>query len=179
LARKAYAKRYAQAVFQIALERGELDRWQSDLKKIASLSEDVAYIKLLESPKLWFSDKTRLISERFSDINPLAVNLVNLLVARERLGMVGEIAEDYERLLYSHRGIEPADVVTAVPLDEDEIKKLEERLGTIIGKKVVVKPEVDPTVVGGIVARVGGKLLDASTRNRLEALKKQIAGTER
>lgn len=179
MARKAYAKRYAQAVFQIALERGELDRWQSDLKKIASLSEDVAYIKLLESPKLWFSDKTRLISERFSDINPLAVNLVNLLVARERLGMVGEIAEDYERLLYSHRGIEPADVVTAVPLDEDEIKKLEERLGTIIGKKVVVKPEVDPTVVGGIVARVGGKLLDASTRNRLEALKKQIAGTER
>jgi F-type H+-transporting ATPase subunit delta len=107
------------------------------------------------------------------------VNLVNLLVARERLGMAGEIAEDYERLLYSHRGIEPADVVTAVPLDEDEIKKLEERLGTIIGKKVVVKPEVDPTVVGGIVARVGGKLLDASTRNRLEALKKQIAGTER
>ena len=179
MARKAYAKRYAQAVFQIALERGELDRWQSDLKKIASLSEDVAYVKLLESPKLRFSDKTRLISERFSDINPLAVNLVNLLVARERLGMVGEIAEDYERLLYSHRGIEPADVVTAVPLDEDEIKKLEERLGTIIGKKVVVKPEVDPTVVGGIVARVGGKLLDASTRNRLEALKKQIAGTER
>jgi F-type H+-transporting ATPase subunit delta len=179
LARKAYAKRYAQAVFQIALERGELDKWQSDLKKIASLSEDVAYIKLLESPKLRFSDKTRLISERFSDINPLALNLVNLLVARERLGMVDEIAEDYERLLYSHRGIEPADVVTAVPLDEDEKEKLEERLGIIIGKKVVVKPEVDPTVVGGIVARVGGKLLDASTRNRLEALKKQIAGTER
>ena len=179
MARKAYAKRYAQAVFQIALERGELDKWQSDLKKIASLSEDVAYIKFLESPKLRFSDKTKLISERFSDINPLALNLVNLLVARERLGMVAEIAEDYERLLYSHRGIEPADVVTAVPLEDDEKKKLEERLGTIIGKKVVVKSEVDPTVVGGIIARVGGKLLDASTRNRLEALKKQIAGTER
>ncbi len=179
MARKAYAKRYAQAVFQIALERGELDKWQSDLKKIASLSEDVAYIKLMESPRLRFSDKTKLISERFSDMNPLALNLINLLVARERLGMVGEIAEDYERLLYSHRGIEPADVVTAVPLDEDEKKKLEERLGAIIGKKVVVKPEVDPTVIGGIIARVGGKLLDASTRNRLEALKKQIAGTER
>jgi F-type H+-transporting ATPase subunit delta len=179
LAKKAYAKRYAQAVFQIALERGELDKWQSDLKKIASLSEDVAYIKLLESPKLRVSDKSKLISERFSDVSPLALNLVNLLVARERLGMVAEIAEDYERLLYSHRGIEPADVVTAVPLDEEEKRKLEERLSTIIGKKVVVKPEVDPTVVGGIVARVGGKLLDASTRSRLEALKRQIAGTEK
>ncbi|HEX9976694.1 MAG TPA: F0F1 ATP synthase subunit delta, partial [Dehalococcoidales bacterium] len=63
MARKAQAKRYAQAVFQIALEKGELDRWQSDLRKIASLGQEAALVTLLENPKVPFGDKVRLLSE--------------------------------------------------------------------------------------------------------------------
>lgn len=178
MARRTYARRYSQAVFNIARERNELDRWQSDLRRIASLGEDATFIALLENPKIHFEDKARLLSEWLGDINPLALNLVYLLVARGRLGMVGDIADEYQRLLDSYRGIEQAEVTTAIPLDDEDRRKLEERLGMVVGKKVVLKLKVDSNVVGGIVARIGGKLLDGSTRSKLMALKNVLARGE-
>lgn len=179
MARRVYAKRYSQAVFNIALETNELDRWQSDLGKIASLAEDAALITVIESPKFHFDVKVGLLSERLGDVNPLALNLVYLLVSRGRLAMVGDIADEYQRLLDSYRGIEQAEVVTAIPLDDEDKLRLAERLGTVVGKKVVLKPEVDSSLIGGIVARIGGKLLDGSTRSKLTALKEDLAGVGR
>ena len=176
MARKAQARRYAQAVFEIAIERNELDRWQSDLGRIASLSADEAVVTLLENPKLHFEEKARLLSGWLGDVNPLALNLVYLLVAKGALSMMGEIADEYQRLLDGHRGIERAEVITAVPLANGDRLRLEKRLEAVVGKKVVVKPEVDPDIIGGIVARIGGQLLDGSTRSRLETLKKKLSG---
>jgi len=179
VARKAYAKRYSQAVFEIALERGELDGWQSDLSKIASLGEDAAFTMLLESPRLHFDDKARLLSERLGGINPLALNLVYLLVARNSLSMIGEIVDEYQRLLDNYRDIERAEVITTIPLTDEDKLSLEGRLGAVAGKKVVIKTEVDSSLIGGIVARIGGKLIDGSTRSRLEALKREMGGVTR
>ena len=176
MARKAQARRYAQAVFEIAIERNELDRWQSDLGRIASLSAGEAVVTLLENPKLRFEEKARLLSGWFGDVNTLALNLVYLLVAKGALSMMGEIADEYQRLLDGHRGIERAEVITAVPLANGDRLRLEKRLEAVVGKKVVVKPEVDPDIIGGIVARIGGQLLDGSTRSRLETLKKKLSG---
>lgn len=160
----------------MALETKELDRWQSDLRRMASLAEDATLIAFLESPKIHFDDKARLLSEWLDGINPLALNLAHLLVTKGRLSMMGGIADGYQRLLDSYRGIEPAEVITAVPLDEEDKRRLAEHLGAIVGKEVVLKTEVDPGLLGGIVARVGGMLLDGSTRSKLEALKKELAG---
>ena len=174
MARRAYAKRYSQAVFNIALEKKELDRWRSDLEKIAGLVGDAAFVALMQSPKLPFDAKAKLLSEQLGDINPLALNLVYLLVTRGGLGMAGNIADEYQRLLDSYRGIEPAEVTTAVPLDDEDKLRLGERLGAVVGKKVVLKPEVDSSLIGGVIARVGGKLIDGSTRSKLEALKREL-----
>ena len=179
MARKAYAKRYSQAVFEIALETKELDRWQSDLKKIVGIVGDAAFIALLESPKFHFADKARLLSERLEGINPLALNLVLLLVTRGRLDIIGDIADEYQRLLDSYRGIEQAEVMTAIPLSDEDKLKLAEHLGAIVGKKVVLKSEVDSGLIGGIVARIGDKLLDGSTRSKLVALRRELAGAGR
>jgi F-type H+-transporting ATPase subunit delta len=178
VARRFYARRYSQAVFNIARERDELDRWQSDLKKIATLSEDAPFVALLENPKVHFEDKAKLLSERLGEVNPLALNLVYLLVARGRLSMVGDIADEYQRLLDSYRGIERAEVTTAVTLDDKDRHRLEERLGAVVGKKVVVETKVNSSLIGGVVARVGGKLLDGSTRSKLMALKNAMASGE-
>ncbi len=176
MARRVYAKRFSQAVFKIALEKKELDRWQSDLSKIASLGEDATLISLLQDPRLHFDSKAKLLSERLGDINPLALNLVYLLATRGGLNMVGDIADEYQRLLDSYRGIERAEVTTAIPLDDEDKQRLAEYLGAAVGKKVVLKPEVDSGLIGGIVARVGDKLLDGSTRSKLAALKEGLAG---
>ena len=177
--RKAYARRYAQAVFEIALEKKELERWQSDLQKIVGTVGDASFLAAMESPKIKFDDKVRLLSERLGDVNPLVLNLVRLLITRAGIGMIGDIADEYQRLLDGYHGIEPAEVITAVPLDDKDIQKLTENLSALVGKKIVLKSEVDPRVIGGIVARVGGKLLDGSTRSKLAALRRELVGTER
>ena len=176
MARKVYARRYSKAIFEIALEKKDLDRWQSDLSKIASLGEDAAIVSLLENPRLHFDSKAELLSERLSEINPLALNLVYLLVTRGKLKIAGDIADEYQRLLDSYRGIEQAEVTTVIPLDDEYEQKLTEHLGAIVGKKVVLKPEVDSRLIGGIVARIGDKLIDGSTRSKLAALREELAG---
>ncbi|MFC1974487.1 ATP synthase F1 subunit delta [Chloroflexota bacterium] len=178
MARRVYPKRYAQAVFNIALERKELDRWQADLRKIASLCEDAVFMSWLESPKFHFDDKAKLVSERLGEVNPLALNLVYLLITRGRLSMVGDIVDEYQRLLDSYRGIEHGEVITAVPLDDKDKLRIEEHLSAIVGKKVVLKPEVDSDLVSGVIVRIGGKLLDGSTRSQLEALRRELASAE-
>jgi len=175
VARRVYARRYARAVFEIALERKELDRWQADLEKIAVLGENAEFMALVENPKVGFEKKEELLSKVLGDVNPLARNLVYLLVTRGRLSMVGDIAEEYHRLLDGYRGIEHAEVITAVPLDAEDKKRLEEHLGKVVGKKVTLTASVDPSLVGGMIARVGGKLLDGSTHSKLLALKKELA----
>ena len=152
-----------------------LELYQKDLEKIAVLGEEDAFLTLVENPKLGFDKKEKVLSKLLSDVNPLARNLVYLLVSRGRFSMVGDIAEEYHRLLDSYHGIEHAEVVTAVPLDDEAKKKLEEHLGVVVGKKIVLESSVDPSLVGGMIARVGGKLLDGSTHSKLQALKKELA----
>ncbi|MFH1015484.1 MAG: F0F1 ATP synthase subunit delta [Chloroflexota bacterium] len=174
--RRAYPRRYAQAIFEIAQKANELDRWQSDLQSIAVLVSDAGIKAFLESPKLHFKEKAKLLSDQLEGINPLALNLVMLLVNRGRLHLMGNITAEYQRRLDGYRSIEHADVSTAVALDKDEVNELTERLGRIIGKKVVIEADVVPAIIGGMVVKVSGKSLDGSIKARLEALKKELIG---
>jgi len=88
--------------------------------------------------------------------------------------MAGDIADEYQRLLDSYRGIAQAEVTTAVPLDDEDKTRLTERLSAVVGKKVVLKPQVDSSLLGGIIARIGYRLLDGSTSSRLAALKRAL-----
>ena len=179
MARKAHAGRYAQAIFEIAQEKKELDRWQSDLEKIVGVVGDAELMTVLESPKLRFDDKSRLLSESLKGIGPLALNLVHLLVTKGRLDIIADIADEYQRLLDSYHGIERAEVSTAIPLDDEDKLKLTEYLSAVVDKGVSLRAETNPGIIGGITVRVGGKLLDGSTRSMLAALKRELIGVER
>lgn len=175
MAKKAYVGRYSQAIFELALERKELDKWQADLQKIVALSKEPVLSAVLESPKIRLQDKFVVLSEQLTGVGPLALNLASLLVVRGKLGIAGEIAEDYRHRYDNYRGVEQAEVTTAIPLDDTDNKMLTERLSKVTGKKVVLKSAVDASLIGGVVARVGGKLLDGSTRSKLQALKNALS----
>jgi F-type H+-transporting ATPase subunit delta len=179
MAKKASARRYAQAIFEIALETKQPDKWLADLKRMAIAAGERGFLSVLENPKLKSEDRNRLLSGVLGGVSPLALNLLNVLITRASVRIISEIVVDYETLLNNYRGMETAEVTTAVPLDEQDITKLTERIGAIVGKKVVLKTAVDPSIIGGIVARVGGQLLDGSTRSQLEALRKTLVGAER
>ena len=177
MANSTHARSYSQAAFKIALEEKELNRWQSDLRKIASLVKDEALFKLLENPEVPFDNKSKVLSERLGDINPEALKMVSLLVTKGRLGMIGDIADEYQRLVDNYRGIEGAEVAevtTAIPLDDEEKLRLAQRLTSIIGKPIVLKPKVDSSLIGGVIIRVGDKLIDGSIRSKLVALKRDL-----
>jgi F-type H+-transporting ATPase subunit delta len=176
---RIYARRYAQAVFQIALEKNELERWQSDLDKIAGVVGEPTIQAALENPKLRFEDKIGIFTRNLGEINPLALNLVRMLLTRGSIGIISEIADTYRALLGEYQGIKSAEVITAVPIDDKDKQKLTEELGALIGSKVTLKSEVDPEIIGGIIARVGGKLLDGSTRSKLAVLKRELGGREK
>jgi len=174
MARISPGKRYAQAAFELAREKNELESWQVSLRKIAELVEDERLVALLESPKLPFVVKKGLLEERLGKINTLSLNLACLLISRGRLRLVNNISQEYDRLLDAYRGIEHAEVVTALPLDDEDKERVSRQLEEIMGRKVVVDAQVDPSIVGGLVARIGDTLIDGSIRNRLAALSKNL-----
>jgi F-type H+-transporting ATPase subunit delta len=175
LASTAQSKRYAQAVFQIALQTNDFDRWLSDMKVLVSLEENQTVVQALETPIITTADKTRLLKDRFPGVGPLAINLVGILIERGRLRLLAGIQKELQALVDAYRGIEKADVTTAVELNEEDKVRLQKRLSAVTGKNVIINTKVDPSLIGGVVARFNGTLLDASTRSRLEALKKEIS----
>ena len=179
MARLTSGKRYAQAAFKLALEKTELDSWQASLKKIAEMSTDGKLVALLENPKLPFEAKKAILAERLGKINPLALNLTYLLVHKHRLSIAGDISLQYDRLLDAHYGVERVEVITALPLGGGDKEKISSRLGEITGSKIAIDAQVDPSIIGGIKAKIGDTLIDGSIRNRLEALRKSLVGLGR
>jgi len=174
-----HARRYARTIFRMAQKNKDLTRWQSDLRKIDSLLGDKALRTLLENQQIPWAEKEKFLSPRLGDVNPLILKLVELLSARGKLALVSEINEEYQRLVDNYRGIEgaeTAEVVTAIPLDSDYQLKLAQRITDIVGKPVILKVQVDPSIIGGIIIRVGDKLIDGSLRTKLAALKKELGG---
>ncbi|MGD0352178.1 MAG: ATP synthase F1 subunit delta [Dehalococcoidia bacterium] len=172
-------KRYAQAVFEIALESNKLKEWQSNLTKIAKLVEDDEFVGLAENPKIPFDLKTKLVQEKLGKTNPMALNLVYLLISKGKLKTAGQISDEYSRLLNEHYGIKNAEVTTAVPLDDVEREKLGQNLEALVGKKVSMNVQINPDILGGFIARIDDSLIDGSIRNRLEMLKKRLAETRK
>lgn len=176
MASRAKPRRYAQAVFELAQENKELDKWQSDLHKMVVAVNTGSLLDALQDPKIKIEDKARFIKERVRGISPLAVNLALLLVSKSEINIIGDVAAEYNAMLNKYRGIETAEVITAVPLDEKDKEKLKAQLGALTGAKIELKEEINPAILGGVIARVGGKLLDGSTRSKLAALKKNLEG---
>ncbi len=179
MARISSGKRYAQAAFELALEKNELESWQTSLGKIAGIVVDAKLMALLENPKLPFDAKKSLLEERLGEVNPLALNLACLLMRRGRLRIAGDISQQYNLLLDAHYGIEHAEVVTALPLGDEDKERISNKLGEMTGHKVIIDAQVDPAVIGGFSAKIGDMLIDGSIRSRLESLRKSLVGVGR
>jgi F-type H+-transporting ATPase subunit delta len=177
VARAGSAKRYAQAVFQLARERNEVEKWRSELIVIATTLSDPQLQAILEDPKVHLSEKEKLLNKCLPDISQLVLNFTYILVAKQMLGRLKQIVSEYERMTDAYEGLEHAKVITAVPLDEQDQEKMSGRLATLTGKKIVLETEVDPAIIGGFVARIGDQLIDGSSRAKLEALKRRLIQT--
>jgi len=167
-------KRYARAAFELALEKNELEAWQEGLKKMANLTADQQLMALLQDPRIPFDAKQSLLQKGLGEIHPLVFNLAFLLVSKGILSRSRDIFQQYNNLLDAYRGVERAKVTTALPLDSEEKEVVSRRLGEIVDRKVVIDGQVDPSILGGFIARIRDTLIDGSIRQKLETLKKNL-----
>jgi F-type H+-transporting ATPase subunit delta len=173
------ANRYAQAAFELALERNELEAWERDLNSLGSALDSRAAVEFVASHKITPEAKLDFLRQAAGETSPLPWNLVRLLASKGRLALLPQIAERFWAFLDEHRGVAHAKVLTAVPMSADEQQSLEQRLSQLTGKTVDVQTIEAPEIIGGIVARIGDTLIDGSTRTKLISLKRQLAGSTR
>lgn len=170
------SRRYAQALFSLARDQGKLDEWFGQLQRAASLFQIPEAEQALTSPAVDAATKQALLDRALPDLDEPVRRLLRILNGRGRLELVPEILSVYQRLLYEHRNVAVAQVVTAFPLSAEEQRLVAERLARYLGKQVVIEPEVDPAIIGGVVARVDDLLLDDSVRGRLARLRRALVG---
>ena len=172
--RNAIAKRYAQAVFDIARENEQYDRWMADLQEMAAVLDEEEIATLLENPKVRLDNKSRLVRSRLAGVAPLALNLALLLASKDRFHLAGQIRDEYEKLLNDHLNVAVAEATTAVELSDSEQTKLAEQLGQLMGKRIVLRAKVDPAIGGGLLAKIGDKVIDGTIHTRLAILRDKL-----
>ena len=177
MARGASARRYAQAVFAIALEQGEPDRWLDDLALLSDAMANEEFAAFLDAPQLTLNQKTDLIGETLGDlVSELARNLISLLASRNSARLLPSITESYQQMLDEYNGVERAEIISAVALSDEQQGRIETMLKEIVGRDITSTSRVEPQILGGFVARVGDKVIDGSTRTRLDELRRELAG---
>ncbi len=170
------ALRYAQAVFHIAQERDQLDTWAGDLSQMSQALQNEEFSAFLEHAKVPLDSKVRAIAEILPSTDPLVQNFLSLLVSRGLAELAPQVEREYQRLLDELRGREHVEVYSAVPLVAQEEERVASFLKELVQKEVVLDTQLDPSILGGLVFRVGDKLLDGSTRTRLQELRKRLHG---
>lgn len=172
----ASARRYAQAVFQIAVESDELERWLDDLTQLADSITNEEFRQTLAAPRVSMTQKERLIRESLgSSVGSLGLNLMSLLASRGLADILPGIADRYQEMLDAHQGVERAEVVSAVSLTDEQREQVTKMLNELSGKDVRLTSRVDPEILGGLVIRVGDRVMDGSARTRLQNMRRELA----
>lgn len=171
----AAAKRYAQAAFDLAVETNSVSAWRSDLEDIATVLTDSGLAEWFADTKVAPEERQAAI-DRVLDIQPLAKNFAKLIVTRGRSSDARGIAAAFSRMADAHEGIVDAVVTTAVPLEGGQAAAIEQQIAGAVGKRIRLSTNVDPSLVGGLVVRVGDQLIDGSVKTKLKLLRKQLEG---
>jgi F-type H+-transporting ATPase subunit delta len=168
------ADRYASALFDLAREANSVDAVKADLDNLGRLLEESADLRrLVRSPVFSTDEQLRAVTAvlEAAQLGTLTTNFVKVVVKNRRLFALPGMIEGFARLVARQRGEVTADVTSAEPLSETQSGALSEALQASLGKAVALRAKVDPGLIGGLIVRVGSRMIDTSLRTKLNALK--------
>ncbi|MGQ0457285.1 MAG: F0F1 ATP synthase subunit delta [Hyphomicrobium sp.] len=174
------AGRYAAALFDLAKDSSKLPEVEADLVKFAGLLDQSAdLVSLVRSPVIGADDQARALSAVLSKagVGGLTANFLNLVAKNRRLFAISDMIKAFRALAAKARGEAKAEVISAVPLTDAQIADLKATLKSSVGKDVTLDARVDPSLLGGLVVKVGSRMVDSSLRTKLENLKVALSGT--
>lgn len=171
--------RYATALFDLAAEHKALDQVEQDIGLLEALiegSEDL--VRLMKSPLFGRDAQQAAMSAVLADqaVSDLTRNFVGVIARNGRLGQLDRMAADFRKLLARHRGEVTAEVVSARPLSGAQVDALTRKLKLAVGRDVAIDATVDESLLGGLVVKVGSRMVDSSLKTKLETLKIAMKG---
>jgi F-type H+-transporting ATPase subunit delta len=170
------AQVYARSLFEVAKEHDKLDDVREQLGQVSeAISESRELSTFFFSPYFSTKEKKDGLEKTLDGVEPILENFLEALLENHRMPVIHRIRREYD-LLWAHENkMLPVDVTSAVELDAATVQSIGDQIGKQTGRKVQLVSHVDPEILGGIVLRVGNSILDASIKNRLDQLRRQVA----
>jgi F-type H+-transporting ATPase subunit delta len=174
---RASAGRYARALLDVVIKEGNPEQVDQELAAFASLFAGNSELqKALANPAVPVAAKRKVVEGLVTRARPTAAlgKLLLMLADRDRLGLVPELAAVYHERLMEHQQVISAQVTTAVPLSAERVAQFEQRIAAATGRRVTMTASVDPSLIGGAVARVGSIVYDGSIATQLSKIKERL-----
>jgi ATP synthase F1 delta subunit len=172
------AQVYSRSLFEVAKEQGKLDEVREQLGQFAdAVAENRDLQVFFFSPYLSTEEKKEGLHKALEGADETLLNFLELLVEKHRMPAIFRIRRQFDELWEDENRRLPVTVTSAIELDESTVRQIGDAIGEQTGRHIELTSKVDPDILGGIVLRVGNSILDASIRNRLEQLRKQVASS--
>jgi ATP synthase F1 delta subunit len=172
----AISRVYGRSLFEVAQERGVVDEVREQLGQIVDALAGSRDLQLfLASPQFSTTEKRDGLRRAIDGADPIVANLLDVMVENQRLSLLADVRREFDSRYDDLHKVLPVRISTAVELDAETTARIGRQVGEGTGRQVQLTTEVDPDLIGGIVLRVGNQILDASIRQRLENLRRQVA----
>lgn len=172
--RDSAPRRYAEAAFQLATRDDSIELWRRELEQAAAAT-DGQLMAILANPALPLDQRLDAANRVLAGLSLPVRNIVGLLVRRRRIEQLPRVVAEFVRLDDRRQGITHASATSSAPLTDLEVKALTARLEQMSGGRIELTTDVDEDLLGGLIVRVGDRLIDGSVRGRLERLRQQLA----
>lgn len=175
------ARRYAKALFSLGKEKNKLEKYNEALSAIAALYDEVPEVGDSLTNPLYPLEARQKVMEKIAQAakaDAILTAFLNLLIEKQRAGALQDIARELQVMVDKDQNISHGEVVSAIELDSDLQEKIQAMLEKITGNKVILETRVDPSIIGGIIAKVGDLVFDGSIKTQLNGLKESIKGRE-
>ncbi len=170
------AQVYGRSLFDAAKQAGKVDVLREQLAQFADAVNDNRELQVFFfSPYFSTKEKQDSLHRLLVDADSQLVNFLELLIENHRMPVIFRIRRTFEHLWEQENRQLPVEITSAIELDESTTDSVAQRIGESTGQRVMLTTRVDPSIIGGIVVRVGNSILDASIRNRLEQLRRHVA----
>ena len=166
----AIARRYAKALVQLGAEEGQVDKFNSELTQFNSvLAAHAGLGAVFGNPAYGIEAKKEILKDIIGKLalSATVANFLQLLLDRSRLAFLPQITESFGNFADELSGVVRPTLTSGLPLDESQIEEIKSSLAKTTGKKVVLKVEVDPSLIGGVVTKIGDKVFDGSIKTQL------------
>ncbi len=174
---KLVSRTYSEALFEVALEEGKMDLFLDELSFVTeTFKVHPEFFELFKTPLVRVDEKKKVIEEVFSGrLSKELNNFLKIIIDKRRGSFIQQIKEEYESIVNKHKGIVKAVAITAVPLSDEEKTKLKDKLSTLTGKVVKLANKTDKDVIGGVLVKIGDKVIDGTIKGKLEEMTESLS----